>query len=231
MSILFIITMVDDETYDWMDMVTSEEKSRKIEDYALRSLYGLDSGHSLHPAAISNKLANDFDNLRQSNWEARPHLNLEIDADDFITAIDEALGGERKSFSIGKHGDVDVNPHLRNGFVNVNIKIQEFEIYLSTYETGDRAGKLSQEELEIIEEYYESGSVHIQQRPSRDQRFRFTPLGYITLLRDMSEDCRRVADVMFNVVDEYEDLHWEEPQLRDSLGSYLFISTLHYRGE
>lgn len=47
----------------------------------------------------------------------------------------------------------------------------------------------------------------------------------------MSEDCRRVADVMFNVVDEYEDLHWEEPQLRDLLGSYLFISTLHYRGE
>lgn len=223
--------MVDDEIYDWMDMGTSGDKSRKINDYALRSLYGLDSGHSLHPAAISDKLANDFDNLRQSNWEARPHLNLEIDADDFITAIDGALSGERKSFSIGKDGDVDVNPHLNNGFINVNIKIQEFEACLHAYQTGDRAGRLSKEELEIIEEYYESGSVHIQQSPSRDQRFRFSPLGYVTLLRDMSEDCRRVADVMFNVVDEYEDLHWEEPQLRDLLGSYLFTSTLHYRGE
>jgi len=221
--------MVNDKTDNWMDIGTSE-KLADLDDYATRSFYGLDSDHSLHHGAITDKLANDFDLLKESNWEARPHINLEIDADNFSTALDEALNGERKSFSIGEHGDLDVVPHLRNGFVDILIQIQEFELYLSVYEMGDRAEKLSEEELEIIEEYYSSGAIHIQQKPSLTRLYPPVSSGYLTLLRDMSEDCCRVADKMYSIVDEYEDLYWEEPKLQDTYLSYLFSSRLHYRG-
>lgn len=228
--------MVDKDNHEWESLNSSKKdtlsdsiKLTDLQKNAIRSLYGLDDTQSLNLSTISEKMSDDFKELQQSNLEARPHIELEINPNDFTTALDQALNGESTSFDLEKSGSVELDPHLDHGFVDLNVYISSFEMAFEEYETGASTERLSEEELEIIEEHYASGSIHIQQEPSTHQGEFAIPLLYVTLLRDMSEDCHRVADVMNRVVDEYEGLFWEEPRLFDIAGSYVFAGRLHYR--
>lgn len=187
---------------------------------------GLDSDADVNRRTIQEQLRTNYELIEEAGGELRPHIRFPFDRDEFEAALDRVL---EEDYVILEHQDRDIVLEECFGHGTVTLSTHIRQDIEDVWLMGDDESRMyvgSETPAEALE-HYDGEAPHLQ-KPLKD----FPDWYYVTLLRDMNEECARAVDSMHDVVDNRPDLYWGgEPTMQNLEAGYGFSTTLYVRSE
>jgi hypothetical protein len=188
----------------------------------------------------ATRLQQQYGRLVDNGCFLRPHIRFPLDEAEFRSALDRIVDERDIEFN---HIDRAINFGLRGPFdwgaISLSTLVRQslfFNEYVPT--TEREAG----DEIEVDTSLYagssdpETALEHYADDPDPPklsaESDNLRRQGYVTLLRDMSPECREATLTMKRVVDEFPQFVWGGELTLQRVGNpqvYQFTTTVYYR--
>ncbi|WP_147587322.1 hypothetical protein [Halorubrum lipolyticum] len=173
-----------------------------------------------------------FNQLVENDCFLRPHIRFPFDEDKFNQALVSAIDGDSTHLESDDR-DIVLGGHLLDwGRIGLSINIRqmifaEHQVGEDSHDAVDLSLYVGSEEAEAAYEHYPTEPPELAERAEIEKR---VTQQHVTLLRDISPECREGVLKMRELVEGHSELVWGgEPELTTTDGSYGFSGTIYYR--